>query len=85
MSDIVKVAIIAGIFNVVSVFVGRRLGQKIDRLHLEINSRMDKALKSERASGVAEGRKTEREYRESQTNPPTQETDELPRSSESPL
>lgn len=49
----------------VQMLAARKQLAKTQELHVTFNDRMDKALISERASGVAEGRKAERDERES--------------------
>lgn len=63
MSDIVLVAIITGGFGLITMFVNRwfkKMDEKIDKYHAEVNGHMQKLLKvtgeAEKAKGNKEGR-----------------------------
>ena len=61
---IVPPVISAAAIITVGLISARKQLNKTQELHLTFNDRMDKALVSERASGVAEGRKLEKDAQE---------------------
>lgn len=52
MSDAVQIAIISGVVTIVGAF----LNYKIERIHKQINSRMDEHLAAVKALGLSEGK-----------------------------
>lgn len=72
LRDVILIHILPPVISAVAVmFVGYitaksnadKQAESMKNLHETVNGQMDKSLKSERASGVAEGRKAERDER----------------------
>ena len=65
MSETVQIALIVSIAPtlaaVAGIIVSFKNNKKLDALHIDINSRLSAALKSERALGVEEGRRFQTE------------------------
>ena len=68
MSETVQIALIVSIAPTVAAIAGLivsfRNTQKLNTMHIDINSRLSAALKSERALGVEEGRRFQTEDNE---------------------
>lgn len=69
LRDVILIHVLPSVLSAMAViYVGwvssKKQLEKTHELHVTFNDRMDKALISERASGVAEGRKAESDERE---------------------
>jgi len=68
LTDVVQAALIVSIAPTIAavagIFISIRNGNKLNAVHVDINSRLSAALKSERALGVEEGRRIENEKTE---------------------
>jgi hypothetical protein len=69
LRDVILIHVLPPVISAVAIIIvgmlaARKQLAKTQELHVTFNDRMDKALISERASGVAEGRLAERNERE---------------------